>query len=257
MTAYFQAGIDTDLLGGPIGFTLTETGGGGATGAVSVEGTFFHVSEFGSLDDGYFVLFTDLTNALNAVGNATYNVSFSQTTGKYTISASGGGVTSFALTSWTSIARSVLGWPTASPSGALTYTSEQRADHYIIGDAGGVSEFGKPYEIDNDLLEELIGDDGTPAIFGKSGAAKGFDLEVPWEPAAAVWRSDAGGLWCWEDWFPVVRTGVPFVVQVTGFPGFVALARKDRCAFRPKLLGDDYLGHATIRISGFYLGEEA
>lgn len=253
MTAYFEQGIDTEMLGSAIEVTLTEVGGVGATGTATLEGGFFHQSQFGNLDDGFFSLPSTLASALTLIGTAAYTVTFNDTTGKYTITrAAGGGVTSFSL-AFAPLARRVLGFG-ASVSLALSYTSASRCDYYIIGAEGGVTEYSKIYEIDSDLVEELVADDGTPGIIAKSGAAKGFDLEVPYEPAASIWRENAGGLWCWEDFFAHNRTGAPFVIRVAGLVDIVALQRKDRAAFRPKLLGDGYIGHASILVSGFYLG---
>lgn len=252
MTAHFQQGFDTDVIGA-ITMTLTETGGGGATGPISVEGAFFHGSAFAGLDSGWTVLATSLVAALNAVGNATYTATFDTATGLYTIGASGGGVTAFQLV-YGDVAKRVLGF-SATSSGALSYVSTRRCDYFIVGTEGGISEWSRFYEVDEDLLEELIGDDGTADIFAKSGAALAFDFEVPWEPAASIWTETAAGLWCWQDFFGHARTGAPFVVAVPGLTTtFVALIRSKTAAFRPKLLGDGYLAHASIQVSGFYLG---
>lgn len=260
MTAYFQQGIDTEILGSSIEIVVTETGGGAASDTVTLDGAFFHYSDYTDLDDGWENLEDLLEATLNDPGttlNATYTVTFNQATGKYTIAASGGGVTAVQIAFSNALTKRVLGF-TGTVSGALSHTSAQRCDYYIIGTEGGISEWTRLYEIDDELLEELVGDDGTPAIFAKAGAAKGFDFEVPYEPAASIWTENAGGLWCWEDFFAHARTGAPFVVAVAGLTTtFVALLRKKTAAFKPKLLGDGYVAHASIPISGFYLGPES
>lgn len=109
-------------------FDVAETGGGAASDTITLTAanTYYHSTAGNDTND----LAAALEALLNAASlNATYTVTVSAGvggTGKYTITASGGSVTAFAIT-WTSTdLRDLLGW-TGDVSGALTYTSPNNA----------------------------------------------------------------------------------------------------------------------------------
>lgn len=120
--------------------SLTETGGGGASGTVTVAAGDYYLNGATSFNDA-------LETALDAVGNATYTVTQSDAdesgTGKTTISATGGGVTAFAIT-WTDTdQRDQLGF-TGNVSGALTYTSTNRAKGLWLPTCGRTGDIPEP-----------------------------------------------------------------------------------------------------------------
>lgn len=264
MSAYFYAGIDTVLLGEPISIKITEVGGGGLSKTVALNGRYFHVHELSSVYAGvdWFSLASELLTALNSGGlSATYSLAFSQAAATYTISASGGGVTSFGIDLDNATTEHVLGMA-ATVSGALSYTSTARPYYVINGTEACITEWSELREVDDDIQTDLIAWDGS-FIEGLSrpGAARDFVFEVPWEPRSAIWADEATAAvpWTWQHWFPHLRTGVPFIVEVAGlFPtaraSMAAVPSKSRSAFRPKLLGGDYLAHASIPIAGYYIG---
>ena len=95
MSAYIDVGYDAARALGPISFTLTETGGGGATGPISLTGQYLHTTGISAANVSYIDPVTGLTvydfdqtytqlsasfkAALDAVGNATYTVTFDVT----------------------------------------------------------------------------------------------------------------------------------------------------------------------------------
>lgn len=267
MSANFYAGIDCALVGSIV-FKITETGGGGASATITLADRYFHQHEVDALvtGDAWLSLAIEINNALGAAGlNASYSATYIASTGLWTITASGGGVTSFAIGSLSTTALRVLGL--AGPvSGALSYTSSFRSWYEIVGTEGGISEWTALYEVPGDIQTDLIAYDGSYVEgLAVPGVIKGWDLEVPWEPKEAVWSewATAGVPWTWADWFPMMRTGVPFIVHVPGLTaapgpslsdGMVCFPSARKVRFAPKLLGGGYLGHASIQLGGYYLG---
>lgn len=108
--------------------SIAETGGGGATASASfTAGDTYYLSSIDSESNDFPA---DLAAKLTAsAGNATYACSIAageNGTGKVTITASGGSVTSIAIT-WTSSAmKDLLGF-TGTQSGSLSYTGANQA----------------------------------------------------------------------------------------------------------------------------------
>lgn len=105
--------------------SLVETGG--SSGTVTVPAATYYHSTAGSGSNDYAA---ELKAQLDSVGDATYTVTVDATesgTGKYTISATGGGVSAFAIT-WTDTdQRDLLGFSQGNLSSALTYTADDQA----------------------------------------------------------------------------------------------------------------------------------
>jgi len=258
MSAIFFVGIDTDLIG-DLSLTVTETGGGGASAVITLSDRYFHTHDATIAGETWGRLTDALYTALNAAAlNATYNVAYDPDLGQWTISASGGGVTAIQIAWGTTSTQEIFGF-TATVSGALIHTSSVRAGWVMIGEEGGVTEWSDLYEIDEELQTDLIAYDASAIeMLARPGAALAFDLEVPWEPRSSVWTDHAVAAvpFTWQRWFTEVRKGVPFVAALDPLRAdFAAYLRKSRAAFKPKLLGGGYLGHASIQLAGFYAAE--
>ena len=108
--------------------TIQEFGGAAGPEAVTLTTGDFFWSTLDADDTMLDSIADDLTD--NAVLGGTYALALDDSTGKITISASGGGVTSFTIT-WTSTAiRDLLGFaPGDTVSGALTYTGSEQAEY--------------------------------------------------------------------------------------------------------------------------------
>lgn len=115
-------------------FTVTETGGGGASAAITVPAfTYYHSSVGSNSTD----LPAEIKSQFDASAlNATYTVSIAageNATGKYTISCTGGSVTSFAFT-WTDTEiRNLLGFD-GTESGTTSYTGNDQAEGLWLPD---------------------------------------------------------------------------------------------------------------------------
>lgn len=265
MAGIVISGYDAARLG-TIGFTLTETGGGDATGSVSLTGQYLHNSntsisvtvedpltgEESSYDTGYLGLRPALITALDAIGNASYSVSFNINTGVYTISASGGGVTSFAISSVTTGAARMLGIDAV--SGSLSYVAPRAAWHYWVSSTGGFSEWTESAEdIDG---EDLRGADGSTRGLVAIGSPRRLDFVVPWEPLANVWSDAASSTaWTWQRFFQRVRTIEPLIISdPRGSAGLFGYLRQDACVLRPRLASADYLAYQSIPIGMYVTG---
>jgi hypothetical protein len=261
-----MAGYDASRLGA-ISFTLTETGGGGATGTVTLTGQYIHgltsllaavevedpqTGEVSTLSLGYTSLPLAVVAAMDAIGNASYSMAI-DATGVYTISASGGGVTSFALSAVSVGAQRMLGH--SAESGALFYVGARPAWHYTVSTVGGFSEWT---ESEDDIGgETLVGSDGSTRGLVAVGSARRLDFVVPLEPMAKVWTDSASSTaWTWQRFFQRVRTVEPIMVLDPRNPAsyVVGYLRHDACVLRPRLAATDYLAFQSIPVGMYVIG---
>lgn len=270
-------GFDAARLG-TISCTLTETGGGDATGAISLTGQYVHHVGDGSYemtdpqtgetdtgDTGYANFASALATALNAVGNATYTVAFDPSGPGYTISASGGSVTAFSLTSISWPMRRVLGITEASLSGALSYDCTDHAPgvtwplwHWTTL-AVGLSQWT---EVEQQIEgEDLIGSDGSVRGLTSLGTPRRLDAVAAWEPGERVWSESASANdWTWARAFARARTAEPLWIypdpraQTGESTAVVCVLRHDGCVLAPQLASADYLGHQGVPLGAWVLG---
>lgn len=292
MTAWMSVGYDAARLE-PLTGTLTETGGGGATGSVSMTGRYAHWiysdagSDSGVVDvdpvycdvnntvsvdvGGYRNFGVELESALNAIGNATYTVTFDPTVDRYTIAASGGGVTAFTISSMTGSMRRMVGMNgTSLSSSALSWSTPtndpvgRRIMHWVRPDCGGWSEWSEVYQdIDG---EALVGADGSPRGLTALGSPLLVDFVAPWEPLEKIYEigptsvNYAGSTWqavfsrarCAEPiWISPAESGSPYTDDIA--PS-VCFMRPDSAVLRPRKASADYLSHQSIPFGMFKVG---
>lgn len=295
MTAWMSIGYDAGRLGALTG-TLTETGGGGATGAINLTGQYAHwvatewpsptpvygvdpllcdVAAQAAVDVGDYVgLAPALAAALDAVGNATYDVTFDPENDQYTITASGGSVTAFSISfgdtnlarmlgsSAGLIASTALAWttPTTAPLG-------RRVMHWLRPDVGGWSEFVRnqiPIE-----GEALFGSDGSTRGLTEIGSATTVDFVAAWEPYAKIWEeavSNATTAYAgttWQAAFQRARCAEPIWISppqdlapyTSGIFPMVIFLRPDSAHLAPRMASADFQGYMSIPIGAFLVGE--
>lgn len=263
MTLHVCAGYDP-ARSGPLSVTLAETGGGGATGTVTITNPIIHhttdltaisvtdeAGEFGTLDLGYYASAAQLKAALEVVGNATYTVTLSSA-GIFTVTASGGGVTAFSLASpSTGFTRAFGGLAGTS---ALVQTSSYACWYRMNGTVGALSAIVLPYE-SGDIAQDMIADDGTHYGYAMPGAAKRFECTVPLEPAAACYTI-SGNAYTWERLKRHARNIEPITIYDSNSARtFVCKLREDSAAIKPKQISANYLGHFNVDLNCHYLGD--
>lgn len=272
MTQWISWGFDATRLGA-IECWLTETGG--ASGPISLTGRYMHHIPTGTYHttdpqtgervdgDTEYENFADaLAEALNDVGDATYEVTFDPDVPAYTITASGGSVTEIELSAITTPMKRVFGTTSSSLSGALTYTSTHAPWHWTTLDIG-LSEWT---EIENAMEgEDLIGADGSVRGWTTLGVPRRLDCVAAWEAGEKVWSERAATSdWTWHRAFARVRTVEPIwlypdpATPIGEEPqAVVAVLRVDGCTLAPRLPSADYVGHQGIPIGAWVLGRVA
>lgn len=161
-----------------VSMTVAENGGGGVAVTV-VTGTA--LGYMWSTNNGDSALLTEIGDALTANGSlaGTYALSLSATTGKVTISVSGGGVTSFAITWTNTTLRDVLGFASGDTvSGATTYTGSEHAEYLWLPGVGKTNAMmpdgstGKPI---SDLTVAVAASGAHKALSGGSSLIRYVD----------------------------------------------------------------------------------
>jgi hypothetical protein len=267
VTVLFRAGYDA-ARSGDLAVTITETGGGGASGTATLSSTYMpdlNLSTINRVDRdgvaytyalGYVSALTALQTALNAIANSTITVTFSTTTRKWTIAGSGGGVTAIALTFNAAAAR-YFGFSTG-VSAALTHTGDHCAYYVISGTLEGVSDFEKQHESGDDVGADLIAADGTVEGLAQDGVPRVFSMTIPDEPAARVWHENRSTTdpWTWELAYAHCRNIEPFHIIDSSPLGFsyVGRFRADAMALDAQLAAADYFAYASIPLRAYYLG---
>ncbi len=260
-------GIDVARYG-TISFVMTETGGGGATGTVTVssgqyiaaEGAVLALNavqtpdpqtgELSSVDLGYSSLMTEIQTQMNAIGNASYTVSVAVGTfrPRFTATAGGSGVTSVAISSISAPAKRALGWNNSTTAVTGTYNAEWCPWHTCVFANGGASEW---HETEADIAgEDLVGSDGSSRGLVAVGASRLLDLVVPLEPLSSIYDESAASVndWTWQRTLRRVRTHEPACIidPRRASSAVIGYLRADSCTLRPRLMAADYLAYQSI-----------
>ncbi len=256
---------------GTISFTMTETGGGGATGAVTISSGQYiltgstsavnvpdaQTGEVTATDLGYSSLITEIQTQMNASGSASYSVSIEIGTlrPRFTVNAGGSGVTSVAISAMSTQAKRALGWDNAaSVAAGGTHLASWDPWHTGIFENGGASEWT---ETEADIAgEDLIGSDGSRRGLVAVGTSRLLDLVVPLEPLASIYDEAAASSndRTWQRTLRRVRTHelAAIVDPKRTNATLYGYLRADACTLRPRLMAADYLAYQSIPL-GFHI----
>lgn len=254
---------------GTISFTMTETGGGGASGTVSISSGFYSLTgttfsavkvpdpqtgEVTVTDFGDLSLIAEVQSQMNAIGNATYTVTLDIATSRPRFTLAGGGVTSVAISAMSTQAKRSLGWDNAaSVATGATHQASWDPWHTCIFANGGASEWT---ETEADIAgEDLIGSDGSRRGLVAVGASRLLDLVVPLEPIASIYDENAASLddRTWQRTLRRVRTHeMASIVNPKVSGALIGYLRADSCVLRPRLMAADYLAYQSIPL-GFHI----
>jgi hypothetical protein len=263
-------GIDVARYG-TISFTMTETGGGGATGTVTISSGQYiawpgglasvtvpdaQTGELTTTDLGYASLLTEIESQMNAIGNASYTVSLNIGTlrPRFYVAALLSGVTSVEISAISTQAKRALGWDNTTVALDGFYNATWGHWHLAYFANGGASEWTES-EADIDG-EDLIGSDGSSRGLVAVGASRRLDFVVPLEPLASIYDESAPSVndRTWQRTLRRVRTHEPALIVDAKRAGYavVGYLRADSCTLRPRLMAADYLAYQSIPL-GFHI----
>jgi hypothetical protein len=207
---------------------------------------------------GYTAFTTALAAAFDAAGGGPWTVTFSYTTGKYTVSRGSNFTLSFSGASDLRL-RSALGF-TGNKTGASTYTSDETPKYVTIPAIAARSSVSNVYEAAG-IVEEAVSDGGD--AYGT--ALRTGELLADWtqamESKAATFSrtvtSPSHG-WCWEAFFIHHRSTHPFSIysdneDESTSPLF--RLRADGASFVPQRVASDDDTYWNIRFLTRDLGE--
>lgn len=246
MTTYVSFGFDFSVIGA-FSLLVTETSGAGKSDTIALSSRCIHEGSVSGTPT-YDEFRVALQTALNAAAlDATYTVTFDVATMRFTVAASGGGVTSIQLAGNT-VAQNVLGFPSSFGGTALSRVGTKSPYYLLKVDIDGFSDWSDLYELSDDIAEDAVAHDGTPFSIAHDGAATLLDLTVPLVPRALLYTREATATepWTWQHAFPHARTVEPLIVYNDDLGGHVVRLRKESAAFRPRFLEADYIAYADI-----------
>lgn len=257
-------GIDVARYG-TISFTMTETGGGGASGSVSISSGQYiaftgglsavivpdaQTGELTTTDLGYASILAEIQTQMNAIGNATYTVSLDIGTlrPRFYAAAAASGVTSVAISAMSTPAKRALGWNNGTLALDGTFSASWGHWHLAYFANGGASQW---QESEADIAgEDLIGSDGSSRGFVAVGTSRLLDFVVPLEPLASIYDESAASVndRTWQRTLRRVRTHEPAYIVDAKRAGYaiVGYLRADSCVLRPRLMAADYLAYQDI-----------
>lgn len=223
-----------------------DSGSGGTPQTITIpNGNYSHS---GISPVSYGVIGDAFETALNGAAglNGTYTVTFSTTTGLYTIACD----ETFAIT-WSSSPsisdiNAVFGFYSDS-TGSTSYTGAFRATHVILTSVGARSKVSGDYEPD-DIVQGGETDSGTPYAVARLTAPKYFDFTVPMEPLEAVFKAEVVTVpYTWEHFFEHVRGHRPFA-SIDDSIGIAHVLRAQGAKFRPARVTADWDGAWNIEL---------
>lgn len=222
MALYYRAGF---YVGGQNTMTATVAGSAATIAAGYYVPGDFDLG-FGALvdtDDGvwtgteYGKFTSAIKTAFDAATGSTFTVTWSSTTGRYTISRG----TVFTLTFATDAdlrLRAALGF-SGNKSGASSYTSDFVPAYIMATAVSARTDVVGPYEPD-DIAEEAVSDGGEAFVVAKKTTEQIMTWVQGFEPRTSVLRSASSqGVDSWQWWFRQTRGAHPFLIQFEGLAG--------------------------------------
>lgn len=196
--------------------TMTATVAGSAatiTAATYMAGSYDATTLMAA--GGYTDFATAVKTAFDAATSSTFTVSFSYTTGKYTISRA----TNFTLAFSTAAdlrLRAALGF-TGDKSGTNTYTSDEVPKYALLPAITARSQVSNVYEPEG-IVEEAVSDGGDAYATALRTDELLSDWTQAYESKAATFTRavTVGNAWCWQAFFAHHRGTHPFAVNGDG-----------------------------------------
>lgn len=204
---------------------------------------------------------TAVKSAFDAATGSTFTVTFSTTTGLYTISRA----TTFTLT-FSSASdlrlRAALGF-TGDKSGSNSYTSDAVPAYVVRSEILGRTNVMGQYEPD-DIAEETVSDGGEAFVVTRKTNEFVMTWQQSMEPRTAVYEwaaykaaSNSSIPWSWQQWFAHTRGTHPFYVNDTlegESNGAVFRLTASGASFRPQRVTADYDDQWIVPFEARWLG---
>lgn len=252
MALRYVAGFDLARLN--LTLTLTENVGSPATVTMS-SGTYAHETMASySAVSGYTAFSAALKTALDAASpnTRTYTVTYSTSTGKYTIGVSAG---TFSLTFSTHSTagtnfRNMLGFSGDTSLGSSD-TSDYKCYYVIHSGSGGKTEASDDYEPEG-YVTGAVSDSGISYGTASTLAPTHNDWQQVAETKAATFSRSAATAtpWTYEHFFKHVRADLPFLV-VDDAGTAAHFLRAEAAHWKPVRMFADYDGAWTIPFSTY------
>lgn len=219
MTIRIEVGWDHAVIGTASIYVTEATGPLSFTASIT-SGTHCHTGLNSVLGSGNYTAFsaalkTALDTASAASGNTwTYTVSYTSTTGAYTISAGGGNTALDFSTPGTAgtVARQILGF-SGNSSSAASHASDVGLYYRVDPANAAVSNPTDDYEPGN-VAEGAEADDGTQYAIHRTAAAVYSDFDITSEAKAATFKRSAVAAtpWTYQHLWEHARARTPFLV---------------------------------------------
>jgi hypothetical protein len=210
MTVIYTAGFSTEGSAQSMGANLNA-----GTQITVASGTYAPATYASVLASGYTAFTAAVKTSLDGGGGGPYTVTWSSTTGKYTISRAASFTLAFSTATSAAAGtrmRLALGF-SGDLSGANTYTSDWTPYYVLVAQMAGLTEFSDVYEPD-DIVEEAVADDGTPWSASRETTELYSDWSQAMETKASTFSASATTAvpWTWQAFFRHVRGQRPFAV---------------------------------------------
>ena len=263
MTTIYAAGFQAS---GANSMTITSVGGAAATitAGTYLPGAFTTANVTTNAIPGVayartaYTAFTAIVKSVfDAATASTFTVTFSTTTGLYTISRATNFVLTFSGASDLRL-RAALGF-SGNKTGTNTYTSDYVPDYVMLGTIGARSQVTGLQE-DDDVGDEAVSDGGDAEVLTRKTDEFFSTWAQTMEPIAAVYRRSraaaGSSAWTWEDFFKRTRGAHPFMVYdstttpTTTLHQFTAKG----CAFKPERVTADFDDQWIVKFATRDLG---
>ena len=243
MTLIYNSGFQ---VGGTNTMTLSTLGTGATiTAATYMAGTYDATTLMAA--GGYTDFATAVKTAFDAATSSTFTVTFSYTTGLYTITRG----TAFTLGAWSTAAdirlRNALGFTgtkvATDIAGTWTAVSDEVPKYVLLPAIGARSQVSNVYEPDG-IVEEAVSDGGDAYATALRTDELLSDWTQAYESKAATFTraTTVGHNWCWQQFFAHHRGTHPFSVYGDGADDSTSplyRLRADGASFLPQRVTSD------------------
>jgi hypothetical protein len=194
----------------------------------------------------YTAFTTAIKTAFDTATSSTFTVTWSNSTGKYTISRATTFTLAFSTTAELRL-RDALGF-TGNKSGANTYTSDVVPAYICDSAIAGRTNVVGHYEPD-DIADEAISDGGEAFVITRKTGELLMSWQQSMEPRSSVyeWAAYAASAynvpWSWQQWFRHTRGSHPFwcIDALEGEPeGVLYRLTAKGASFRPQRVTADF-----------------